>query len=109
MKIVKKSEGTPYDADKHHNVWSTRKLAATDSQRTMVSLSHYLPNGTVDMSGSPNERIYYILSGSMLVKTKSEESLVQAGDLVYFGPGEERAITIPDDEVCSVLVFIIKL
>ena len=110
MKVVKNSEGTPYEADKHFNVWSTRKLAGDkDSQRVTVSLSHFLPNGGVEMSGSPSEKIYYILNGSMIVKTKSEETLVKTGDIVYFAPNEERAIRIPDNEVCTILVCIIKV
>jgi quercetin dioxygenase-like cupin family protein len=110
MKLIKKSEGTPYDAGKHFNVWSTRKLAADeDSHRITVSLSHFLPNGGVEMSGSPSEKIYYVLSGSMIVTTESEECTLQAGDIVYFGPNEERAVRIAGSEVCTVLVCIVKV
>ncbi len=110
MKVIKKMDGVPYEADKHFGVWSVRKLAADqDSRKLTVSLSHFLPNGGVEMSGSPSEKIYYILNGKMLVKTKSEEMLIQAGDTVYLYPGEERAISIPGDEVCTVLVCIVKM
>lgn len=109
MKVIKKSEGTPYEAPKHFNVWSTRKLAADkDSQNLTVSISHFLPNGGTEMSGSPPEKIYYIISGSMTITTKSEEYTLNEGDIAYFAANEERAIRIPGNDVCSVLVCIAK-
>ena len=108
MKLVKKSEGTFYQAPKHFNVWSIRKLGDPDTKRLAVSLSHFLPNGGVEMSGSPTEKMYYIISGSMVVKTKTEEFTLNAGDIVYFAPDEEREIKIVGDDVCTILVAIIK-
>jgi quercetin dioxygenase-like cupin family protein len=109
MKLVKKAEGTPYEAPKHFNVWSTRKLGDKDTQRTMVSLSHFLPNGGVEMSGSPTEKMYYVIKGSMEVKTKTDHAVISAGDIVYFAPDEEREIRVVGDEVCTILVCIIKV
>ena len=110
MKLIKKSEGTVYEAAKHFNVWSTRKLAADkDTQRLTVSLSHFLPNGGVEMSGSPAEKIYYILSGSMIVKTKSEKCLVEEGDIIYIGSNEERSVQIPGNDICTSLVCIVNV
>jgi len=109
MKLIKASEGTVYEAPKHFNVWAVRKLEADkDTQRLTVSLSHFLPNGGAEMTGSPAEKMYYILSGSMIVKTKSEECFVQQGDIIYIGPNEERSILIPGNDVCSSLVCVIK-
>jgi quercetin dioxygenase-like cupin family protein len=109
MKLVKKSEGTFYQAPKHVNVWSVRKLGDPDTKRLAVSLSHFLPNGGVEMSGSPTEKMYYIMSGSMVVKTKTEEFTLNAGDIVYFAPDEERQIKIVGDDVCTILVAIVKV
>jgi quercetin dioxygenase-like cupin family protein len=110
MKVVRKTEGTVYEAPLHFNVWSTRKLSDKDTQRISVSLSHFLPNGRVDMSGSPAEKLYYILSGSMAVKNKAgEEATLQAGDIVYFAGGEEREGYVVGDDVCTILVCIVKV
>jgi len=109
MKVIKKTEGTPYEAPKHFNVWSTRKLSDKDTQRLSVSLSHFLPNGGVEMSGSPTEKMYYVISGSMVIKTKTGESTVGAGDIVYFAADEEREIRVVGTEVCTILVCIIKV
>jgi hypothetical protein len=47
---------------------------------------------------------YYIINGSMAVKTKTEESTLNAGDIGYFAPNEEREIKIVGDDVCSIPV-----
>jgi uncharacterized cupin superfamily protein len=61
------------------------------------------------MSGSPSEKMYYILSGSMVVRNKAgEEATLQAGDIVYFAGGEEREGHIVGNEVCTILVCIVK-
>ena len=45
----------------------------------------------------------------MVVKTKNEEKTLQPGDIVYFGPDEEREIRIPGDDVCTILVGMVKV
>ncbi len=111
MKVVRKSEGTPYEAALHFNAWSTRKLTAEkDTKRISISLSHFQPNGRCDMSGSPQEKVYYILAGSMAVKNKAgEEAILQAGDIVYFAGGEEREVHTVGTDVCTILVGIITV
>lgn len=107
MKVVRKTEGTPYEAPLHFNVWSTRKLATADTARTAVSVSHFLPNGRVDMSGSPQEKVYFVISGSLAVKTKTGEAVLEAGDIVYFAGGEEREGHVVGTDVCTILVVMV--
>lgn len=109
MKLVKKEEGTPYEAPKHFNVWSSRKLTDADTKRLSVSISHFLPNGGVEMSGSPPEKMYYVISGSMQVRTKNQEVILEPGDIVYFEPDEEREIKVVGNDVCTILVCIVKV
>ena len=110
MKIVRKTEGTPYEAPLHFNVWSTRKLSDKETKNTAVSLSHFLPNGRVDMSGSPVEKVYYILAGSMAVKNKAgKEAVLHAGDIVYFAGDEERECHTIGPDVCTILVCMVKV
>jgi quercetin dioxygenase-like cupin family protein len=109
MKVIRRTEGTMYEAPKHSNVWSSRKIGEEETERLSVSLSHFLPNGGVEMSGSPTEKMYYILSGAMLVRTESETVTLQAGDIVYFKANEEREIRVAGNEVCTILVCIVKV
>jgi quercetin dioxygenase-like cupin family protein len=109
MKRILKSEGTVYEAPKHFNVWSSRKLGDQDTKRLLVSVSHFLPNGGVEMSGSATEKMYYIISGNMVVKTKDQEYTLNTGDIVYFAPDEEREIKVVGNDVCTILVAMVKV
>lgn len=69
MKLVKQGDGQQYEGKGHFNCWNMRKLnTETDSQRLSISISHFLPHGGAEISSSPEERVYFDLSGSILVK-----------------------------------------
>jgi mannose-6-phosphate isomerase-like protein (cupin superfamily) len=108
MKMIKKEGGSPYEAKGHSGCWAVRKMdAAKDSRRLSISLSHFLPQGGAEMSSSPKERAYFILSGSMLVKGKTEEYRLSQGDLIYIAPGEEREVQVIGTEPVTSLVIIV--
>ena len=107
MQVVKKGEGQPYEAKRHFGVWSVRKLAAEKDSQVNVSLSHFLPQGGAEMSSSPKERVYFVVSGSMVVKEKAEEYVLEAGDLIYIAAGEDREIQVPGPEPVTILVIIV--
>jgi len=107
MKTIKATEGTPYDAAKHFNVWGVKKITEEQSRRTTVSLSHFLPNGGAEMSSSDKERIYYVVSGSITVSGKNEKHVLNRGDLIYIAPGEERDMSVNGSEPAAVLVIIV--
>jgi len=110
MKVIKKEGGTPYDAKAHFGCWAVRKLEAVkESRRLTVSLSHFLPQGGAEMSSSPKERAYFILSGSMLVKGRKEECRLSQGDLIYIAPGEEREVQVIGTEPVTTLVMIVDV
>ena len=110
MKLVKQGQGEAYEAKGHFGYWSMRKLVAgQDSQRLTISLTHFLPGGGTDMSGSPNEKTYFVLSGSMVVKGKTEEYLIGPGDVLYIAAGEEREIKVIGSEPCTILLSVVKL
>jgi quercetin dioxygenase-like cupin family protein len=110
MKMVKKEGGSPYEAKGHSGCWAVRKMdAAKDSRRLSISLSHFLPQGGAEMSSSPKERAYFILSGSMLVKGKTEEYRLHQGDLIYIAPGEEREVQVIGTEPVTSLVIIVDV
>ena len=107
MKTIKATEGTPYDAAKHFNVWGVKKITEEQTRRTTVSLSHFLPNGGAEMSSSDKERVYYVVSGSITVSGKNEKHVLNSGDLIYIAPGEERDMAVNGSEPAAVLVIIV--
>jgi len=110
MKLIKASQSEPYEAKKHFNCWTGHKITSgKESKNLNISYSHFLPNGGAEMSSSPMERVYYLISGSMAVKGQNEEHILEAGDMLYIGPGEERAVSVLNNKPATMLVIISKV
>ncbi len=113
MKLVKKDQGqTPKAAKQHFNQGGVTKVSQEDgtTKRLHVSVSHFLPAGGAEMYASPTERIYYGISGALMVKSKSgDKYLVEEGDVLYIPPGEERSIETVGTYPATILVVIVKL
>lgn len=109
MISVKDAKGTPYDAPKHFEVFGLQKLTEEQSKRITVCYSYFQPNGGAEMSASPKERVYYIVKGSITVNGNngSEAHVLNAGDMIYIAPGEERDMIINDGKPAEVLVFMV--
>ncbi len=106
MKVVKNATGTPYEAPKHFGVYGIQKFVK-ESNRVKVFYSYFRPDGGAEMSGSPTEKIYYLVSGSITVSGESEKYVMNPGDIIFIDAGEEREISINDGKPAELLVFII--
>lgn len=109
MKVIRKGQGEPYEAPKHFNYWSMSKLRPDLSQRLEVGVSHFLPGGGAEMSSSPMERAYYVLSGSILVKGKNEEHTLVPDELIYIAANEERSFQNQGTTPATILVILVKV
>src|SRR4030043_1252056 len=108
MKVVKDSVGEKYEAKQHFACWTAFKLqAGKDTKRLTVSTTHFLPEGGAEMSSAPRERVYVLLSGAMKVTGKNEEHLMEAGDMIYIAPGEERAVQVIGNKPATTLVIVV--
>jgi quercetin dioxygenase-like cupin family protein len=110
MKLIKAGEGQYYDAQRHTNCWAVHKLTpGAESKRLNISYSHFLPNGGAEISSSPLERAYFVVSGSLKVKGKTEEYTLNQGDILYIGAGEERSVSVIGYQPASILVIMSKI
>ena len=107
MISIKDAEGTPYEAAKHSEVYGLQKITEAQSKRTTICYSYFQPNGGAEMSASPKERVYYVVRGSITVRGKGEEHLLNKGDLIYIAPGEERDMVINGGKPAEGLVTIV--
>jgi glyoxylate utilization-related uncharacterized protein len=107
MISVKDTQGTPYEAAKHTEVYGLQKITEAHSGRTTVCYSYFQPNGGAEMSSSPKERVYYVVQGSITVSGPGEKHVLDEGDLIYIAPGEERDMVINNGKPAQVLVFIV--
>ena len=113
MKLVKKGQGQAAKAAKRHfNQSGTTLVGQEDgtTKRLHVSVSHFLPGGGSEMYASPTERIYYGISGALMVRgKKKDEYLLGPGDVLFIPPGEERSIEAVGTEPATMVVIIVKL
>ena len=110
MKLVKHGDGVSYQAKGHFSCYPMNKLVVEkDTKRLTVGMSHFLPGGGAEMSSSPKERAYYVLSGSLQINGKNDKFVLSPGDLIYIGPGEERSFTVLGNEPASILVTIVDV
>ncbi len=107
MKVVKDAAGTPYEAPKHFGVYGIQKFVQ-ESERVKVSYSYFQPDGGCEMTGTPTEKIYYVVKGSITIKGKNESHVLNQGDIIFIAANEERAMSINDGKPAEVLVFVIK-
>ncbi len=107
MISVKDAQGVPYDAAKHWGVYGLKKITEEESKRTSVFYSYFQPNGGAEMSSSDKERVYFVVNGSITVRGKDEEHVLNGGDVIYIAPGEERDIVINNGKPAELLVFIV--
>lgn len=107
MISVQDARGTQYEAAKHSEVYGLQKITEEQSKRITVCYSYFRPNGGAEMSSSPKERVYYVVKGSITVRGKGEEHLLNPGDLIYIAPGEEREMEINGGKPAEVLVLIV--
>jgi quercetin dioxygenase-like cupin family protein len=106
VKVTKAGQGTPYEAAGHYNCWGAQYVGpAMGAKSIILNYSTFLPNGGATMGAGP-ERAYYVLSGSIIVKGKAEEYVLNVGDAIHIATGEEREITINGQQPAELLVVI---
>jgi len=108
MKKVQLEHVKPYQASKHFNMTALRLHGKeeTGAQRFWMGLSHFLPQGGAEYDASPLEKIYFVLTGELTIRTKAEEIVLKPWDSVYIGPNEGREIINNGNKPASMLVVI---
>jgi quercetin dioxygenase-like cupin family protein len=110
VKLIKHGQGVQYDAKGHFSCYAMNKLiVGQDTKRLSVGVSHFLPDGGAQMSSSPKERAYYVISGSIKITGKNEEYVVSADDLIYISAGEERSFQALGTKPATILVIIVDI
>ncbi len=106
MKGTRIQDAKPYEAANHNNIVPLRLqgFEVTDSKNFWVGLSHFLPGGGADMSGTPLEKVYIVTAGEVTVITETGEATLKPMDSVYLAPGEKRALANRTNMPASMLV-----
>ena len=108
MKKMEVKDAKPYQAAKHFNMTAMRLQGKEETGATKfwMGLSHFLPGGGAEFDASPTEKIYFVLSGEVTVKTATEEVTLKAWDSLFIGANEGREIINKTNMPASMLVVI---
>ena len=110
MRVVKASDrGTHFEPANHWGCWPMRihGKEETGAQKMWVAVSEFLPDGGGKDEGLAAERVYYILSGTMKVKTGDQEWILSEGDSVFRPAGEPGEYVNVGNTPCVNLIFIV--
>lgn len=110
MKKVELKDVSPYSAPLHYDM-KAMKLHGTEETGTKkfwMGMSHFLPGGGAEWAYevSPTEKVYFVLEGEIVVKSKTEEFVLRKGDSIFIGPNEGREMINKTNNVATVLVTI---
>lgn len=109
MKKVSLEDVEAYDAGGHFDM---KALKLHDKEKSgtenfWVGLSHFLPGGGAEMSASDTEKVYFVLSGKLVIRTPEDEEIVlEEKDSIYIPAGEKRYLENEENEPATMLVIV---
>src|SRR5512139_1529132 len=108
MKVMRIGDAKEYEAAKHFKMTAMRLQGKEETgiQNFWLGLSHFLPGGGAEHDASPTEKVYFVLSGQVTVKTDKAEVTLNPMDSVYLAPNEARSVINPGKVPASMLVII---
>jgi len=107
MQITRLDDAGPYEAPGHYDVCALRLqgFERSDAQFAWTGLSYFLPNGGCEMSASPLEKIYVVLSGQLVITLDDgSREVLNPLDSCYIPGDEMRAIRNESNTVATMLV-----
>ena len=110
MKKISLAQVKPYAAPGHFGMVAMRLSGKeeTGAQKFWVGLSHFLPGGGAEYAyeDSPTEKFYFVLEGTLTVKTKKEEFTLGPMEGLFIAPNEGREIINKTNMPITMLVAI---
>jgi glyoxylate utilization-related uncharacterized protein len=110
MKKISLSQVKPYAAAKHFNMTALRLQGKEETgiQKFWMGLSYFLPAGGAEWAyeDNPQEKVYLVLDGEIIVRNKTEEVTLKAMDSLYLGPNEGREVMNKTNKPCTMVVII---
>ena len=108
MNITRVSDAPKYVAPAHHHVCTTRLqgLEAGPTERFWVGMSLYQPGGMAEKAAAPEETVYVVLDGELVIHTEEGETVLGRLDSMHLAKGETRSILNRSDREALLLVTI---
>ena len=108
MEITRIDDAHEYEAPGHFNMTAQRLqgLEASGAESCSVGFSTFQPGSVCDISSTPFEKIYVVLSGEISVTVATGSFTLGKHDSCRIEPGEERSMLNESDAPAEVLVII---
>ena len=110
MKKIQIQDLKPYAALGHFGMTAMRLHGKEESgaSKFWMGLSHFLPGGGAEWAyeDNPMEKVYFVLKGEIMVKSKTETFILRRGDSLFLGPNEGRELINATNMPASMLVVI---
>ncbi|MHA7651990.1 beta-D-galactosidase [Mycobacterium sp. ML4] len=108
MNVTRVSEAPPYVVPAHHRVCTARLqgLEAGPSERFWVGVSVYRPGGVAEKARVPEETVYVVLDGKLVIHTDEGETVLGRLDSMHLAKGETRSIVNRSDHEAMMLVTV---
>jgi quercetin dioxygenase-like cupin family protein len=107
MRITRLADARPYAAPGHSAVAALRLqgLEASPASFCAVGLSYYLPGGKAEMSAGPQEKVYVVLDGELVVEVgDGARQALAKYDSCLIEPNEAREVRNETNSVATLLV-----
>jgi glyoxylate utilization-related uncharacterized protein len=110
MKKVEFKNVKPYTAPKHFGCTTLKLqgLEETGASKFWMGLTHFLPGGGAEYAyeDSPTEKVYVVLEGEVVVKSKTETIVLKKNDSLFIPPFEGREIINETNYPATMLVVV---
>lgn len=80
----------------------------TGAKKFWMGMSHFLPGGGAEYAyeDNPLEKVYFVLEGEIVVKSKTETLVLKKHDTLFLGPNEGREVINETNMPASMLVIV---
>lgn len=106
MNVTRLCDAPTYVAPAHHDVRTSRLqgLEAGPTERFWVGVSLYHPGGMAEKAAAPEETVYVVLDGELVIHTDEGEVVLGRLDSMHLAKGETRSILNRSDHETTLLV-----
>jgi uncharacterized cupin superfamily protein len=104
MQVTRLADAEPFDPPGHRGVGPVR-LHDVPRSGVTVTLSHYLPGGEAEMAPQPEDTVYVVLAGELVMISDGTEETLLPYDSVHFTAGTQRQVVNRTHLPASMLVI----
>jgi uncharacterized cupin superfamily protein len=106
MHVTRFEQAPAYEAPGHADMRMLRLQGreAGPAERLWIGVSHLLPGGGTTLDASPQEKMYVVLEGEVVVSNGGEEATLGRWDSCRIAPGEGRQLSNRTNRMAAILL-----